>query len=102
MTSSEFDEQGSSTSSNLEQTSEVTAATPPSRTLVSSDDVLHAEVLWVLKVLTSSYSFNSCKDISNLFSKMFPDSQIAQSFSCGATKRACLLCLAYIRIFLSC
>jgi len=53
LTSSEFDEQGSSTSSNLEQTSEVTAAPQPGRTLVSSDDVLRAEVLWMLNVLTS-------------------------------------------------
>jgi len=77
----------------------VTAAAPPSITLVSSDDVLHAEVLWVLKVFTSSYSLNSCKDISNLFSKMFPDSQVAQFFSCGATKCAYLLCFGLYPYF---
>ena len=46
----------------------------------------------LLRVITSHYSFSSCKDISCLFSKMFPDSQIAQSFSCGATKCAYLAC----------
>ena len=62
----------------------------PSTSLIISEEVLHAEVLWVIKVITSHYSFSSSKDISCLFSKMFPDSQIAQSFSCGATKCAYL------------
>ena len=53
---------------------------------------MHAEVLWVIKVITSHYSFSSFKDISYLFSEMFHDSQIAQSFSCGATKCANLAC----------
>ena len=39
-----------------------------------------------VEVLTSHYSFSSCKNISCLFSKMFADNQIAQSFSCGAKK----------------
>ena len=47
--------------------------------------------LWIIKVITSLYSFSSCKNISRLFSKMFPNSQIAQSFSCGATKCAYLV-----------
>ena len=70
------------------QTSNVSTvlASSLSTSLITSEEVLHAEVLWVIKVTTSYYSFSSFEDISCLFSKMFPDSQIAQSFSCGATK----------------
>ena len=77
-----------------EQTSDVSTVpiSSPSRSLIISEEVLHAEVLWVIKEITSHYSFSSCKDISCLFSKMFPVSQIAQSFSCGATKCAYLAC----------
>ena len=62
----------------------------PCISLIISEKVLHAEVLGVIRVITSHYSFSSCKDINCLFSKMFPDSQIAQSFSYGATKCAYL------------
>ena len=44
---------------------------------VTKDDVLNAEILWTLKLITSHYSFNSSKDTSQLFSAMFPDSEIA-------------------------
>ena len=64
----------------------------PSTFLVISEEVLLAEVLGVIEVITSHYSFSSCQVVSCLFSKMFPDSQIAQSFSCGATKCAYLAC----------
>lgn len=74
-------------------------AAVPNVSLVVSEDVLHAEVLWVLKVIASHYSFNSSKDISQLFSKMFSDSQIAQSFSCGATKCAYLTCFGIYPYF---
>ena len=60
---------------------------------------MHEEVLWIVEVITSYYSFSSCKDISYLFSKMFPDSQIAQSFSCGATKCAYLTCFGIYPYF---
>ena len=67
--------------------------------LIISEEVLHAEVLWVIKVITSHYSFSSCRDISCLFSKMFPDSQIAQSFLCGATKFTYLMCFGIYPYF---
>ena len=44
----------------------------PSTSLIISEEMLHAEVFWVIKVITSHYSFSSCKDICCLFSKMFP------------------------------
>ena len=30
---------------------------------IVASDVVHAEVLWVIKVITSHYSFNSSKDV---------------------------------------
>ena len=91
-TTNKSGEQVSSSVAIPEQTSNVgtVPVLSPSTSLIISEDVLHAEVLWVIKVITSHYSFSSCKDISCLFSKMFPASQIAQSFLCGATKCACL------------
>ena len=41
------------------------------------------EILWVL---TNKYSLNSCRDKNELFSKMFKDSRIAQSFTVSSTK----------------
>ena len=76
----------------------IVLASSPSTSSIISEEVLHAEVFWVIKVITSCYSFSSRKDIT-LFSKMFPDSEIAQSFSCGATKRAYLVCFGIYPYF---
>ena len=53
-------------------------------------DVLKAEVIWTLKVVTSHFSFSSCQDIQNTFSLMFPDSDIVKRFTCGEKKCAYL------------
>ena len=93
-TTKKSDKQVSSFMAISEQTSDVLTV-PVSSTstfLIISEDVLHVEVLLVIKAITSYYSFSSCKDISCLFPKMFPDNQIAQSFLCGATKCAYLAC----------
>ena len=84
-----------------EQTSNVSTVpvSPPSTSMIISEEVLHAEVFWVIKVITSHHSFSSCKDISCLFSKMFPDSQIAQSYSFGATKCSYLACFGIYPYF---
>ena len=55
---------------------------------VPKDNVLKAETLWTLKLITSHYSFNSSQYTSQLFSAMFPDSQIARQFACGERKAA--------------
>lgn len=51
-------------------------------------DVLDAEILWCLKVVTNHYSYKSNNDIGKTFSKMFPDSVIARRFSCSERKLA--------------
>ena len=55
---------------------------------VTKNDVLKAEVLWVLKVVTSHFSYKSCEGLNGLFLKMFPDSKIAEKFACGESKCA--------------
>ncbi|CAL9702284.1 unnamed protein product [Knipowitschia caucasica] len=54
----------------------------------SKNEVLKAEILWVLKVMNSHYSYKSSEGTSRLFAAMFPDSQIATRFTCGEKKCA--------------
>ena len=61
-------------------------------TAVVTSDVIRAEVLWTLKVVMCHYSFNSCND-------MFPDSGIAKTFTCGATKCTYLTCFGLAPYF---
>ena len=56
-----------------------------------ADDVRKAEVLWALKCVASHYSYTSSNGSDKLFSLMFPDSKIAQSFTCGRDKIAYLI-----------
>ena len=78
-TNNESGEQVTSSVAIPEQASDVSTVlvSSPSTSLIISEEVLHAEVFWVIKATTSHYSFSSSKYISCLFSKMFPDSQIA-------------------------
>lgn len=57
------------------------------------DEVSRAEIYHALDCVTSHLSYNSRKHSSALFSVMFPDSDIAQNFSCGPTK------LSYSAVF---
>ena len=52
-----------------EQTSDVSTVpiSLPSTSLIISQEVLHAEVLWVIRVIASHYPFSSCQAISCLF-----------------------------------
>ena len=68
-------------------------------TAVVTGDIIRAEVLWTLKVVMCHYSFNSCNDISATFRSMFPDSGIAKTFTCGATKCAYLTCFGLAPYF---
>ena len=59
-----------------------------SDTMMIKTATLKAEIIWSLEVLMSNYLFKSCANKSDLFAVMFEDSQIAQSFSLGSTKRS--------------
>ena len=43
--------------------------------------VAHADICWALKIVLSNHSKSSCDDIGQLFKVMFPDSNVAESFS---------------------
>lgn len=51
-----------------------------------SQGVIRAEALWVTFVAEHNLAFNTSDHATKLFSKMFPDSEMAQKFSCGRTK----------------
>ena len=53
---------------------------------VISSETVKAKIRWVLKSVISGYSNNSSANLNNLFSCMFPDSQLAKSFKLGADK----------------
>jgi len=53
-----------------------------------SNDVLNAEILWCLNVVSNNFSFRSSDNVTQLFQKMFPDSDVAKSFSIGRSKIA--------------
>ena len=54
--------------------------------------VTDAEILWTLKVTASHYSYKSCSQTSDLFRRMFPDSEVARAFSCGEQKSSYVAC----------
>ena len=57
----------------------------PTLTMKNSE-IITAEIYWALKVVQSNLSLNSCNDLNSLFWKMFPDSDIARSYSLAKTK----------------
>ena len=58
-----------------------------------------AEIMSI-DVTLSNYSFNSGSNKSDLFCKMFPDSNIAENFSCGKTKFSYVVCFCLAPYFL--
>ena len=57
----------------------------------TSEALADAEILWVLDVIPNNYSLNSYRNKNELFSKMFRDCRIAQSFAVGSTKCSCMI-----------
>ncbi|KAL1417359.1 hypothetical protein MTO96_026938 [Rhipicephalus appendiculatus] len=77
-------------------------ATDLSSACKSHEVVTDAEILWTLKVITSHYSYRSSTQTGDLFKRMFPDSEVAKSFSCGEKKCAYFACHGLRPFFLSC
>ena len=50
-----------------------------------------AEVLHTNFIVQHNISFLTADDLAPLYSKMFPDSQIAKNFRCSKTKTTCIL-----------
>ena len=53
---------------------------------MNNSEKLKTDIIWTLKAVSSGYSNNSSKDISNLFYGMFPYSKIAKDVRLGADK----------------
>src|SRR4029434_10434808 len=71
----------------------VCAAAPPPpattsdlRVTMGATPTLRAEALWCLNTAVKHHSLNSNEGISELFKEMFPDSDIAKSFTCDKDK----------------
>lgn len=58
------------------------------RAAFGTTDTLKAEVLWTLSTVCRHQSYSSNEEIGSLFQLMFPDSEIARTFSCGEDKSA--------------
>jgi hypothetical protein len=58
---------------------------------VISKDASKSELIWALKSVDSHRSMNSAANEGTLFKMMFPDSEIAQTFSLGSDKMAYLI-----------
>ena len=56
------------------------------RDFVSREDTLKAETLWTIHTVVQHNSYKSNDDVSKLFPIMFPDSKIANKFTCGERK----------------
>ena len=63
-----------------------TSAPSDLRSICGSTPTLRAEVIWVLRTVTSHHSCRSDDGIEELFKAMFLDSGLAQSFTCGKDK----------------
>ena len=53
---------------------------------INKERVFTAEIFHTLNIVTNHQSFNSSKNSSAVYKVMFPDSQIAQQFTCSPTK----------------
>ena len=51
-----------------------------------ADCVWQAEIAWTLNVVNTHQSYKSQENNNFLFKKIFPDSEIAQHYSCSETK----------------
>ena len=53
---------------------------------VTTEDVLFAEIVWVLQTVKNGFSFSSCDGMGDNFRRMFKGNEVAQKFKLGRTK----------------
>lgn len=75
------------------RSSQSTASNPTTsiQTICTTTATLQAEVLWCLDLAVKHHSFKSNDGIGELFSMMFPDSQIAKSFALAKDKTSYMI-----------
>ena len=74
------------TSATVQANATAPATTSDLRVTMGATPTLRAEALWCLNTAVKHHSLNSNEGISELFKEMFPDSDIAKSFTCGKDK----------------
>ena len=52
----------------------------------ASNDVLKAEIIWTLHTIAAHTSSKSSEEVGKFLQAMFPDSAIAEKFTCGEKK----------------
>ena len=57
----------------------------------TNDATLEAQILWLAKVASCNYSLHSTDHIGDLFTKMFPDSKIAENFKLSHTSASYII-----------
>ena len=72
--------------------SETVKASSSVDTYVTKTDTLKAEIWHCFNTVNSNHSFSSNEDAAFFFQKQFPDSEIANGFTCGETKSMYLCC----------
>ena len=63
-----------------------TAKQGPIHVFTQKENSLNAERLWCLRMVLAHDSYNSCCDLSKLFGRVFPGSDVAMAFTLGKTK----------------
>ena len=89
-----FQKQASKTNTNLKGSATLSGQSGTLQSVIDTNlmkDASVAEVLWALKSVVSHHSFRGCNGLSDLFAKMFPDSNVAKQFSVAWTKLSCYM-----------
>jgi len=85
-TSASVNQDKNSTSASSTQAVSGRSASVGIVSFVSPQESISAEIRWTLKSVTAHDSYSSSNDSNLLFQRMFPDSNIAQKFTCGETR----------------
>ena len=64
----------------------------------AKNDVLTSEILWTMQTVVNHNSYKSNENISELFKTLFPDSKIAEKFTCEERKTAYFTVLLFGRM----
>jgi hypothetical protein len=69
-----------------ESTAPKPSASASVQSLAMDVQVVHAEILWCLKMVQHHLSMRSAEGVGDLFAHMFPDSRVVEKFTLGRTK----------------
>ena len=93
-TTSEGQPESQNTSETADPAAYVSASPSSTSSLVNwgiTDQIFKSEILWAIQTTVNHNSHTSNRNTSCLFEVMFPDSPIAQKFSCGSDETSYLV-----------